>query len=234
VPGESLVRYALDAEPGESPLPRADLYRTLTRNVQREVLEVAFPKTRAVLGKDGLVAMMGAFLDDGGPQTLQYPCVPDDLVRWAKASSHRYADLLDYERASVRAERHLAHIDSLRPPTGTERLALNPTLEVCVCTRAVHEISVENPDPPTAASPFVYLVWRRPETDQIAQQRVGVAVGRCLGLLGIEPLTRARWIERSLSQELELDASVLRKVLLEACDDLVARSGIVAAFEDRL
>jgi hypothetical protein len=229
VAGEALVRYTLAAKPGEPPLPRSDLYRELTRNIQREILEVAFPRTRAVLGADGLEALMSRFLEDGGPETLQYPCVPDDLVAWARALEHPYWDLLDFERSSVRAERHPAEIDLLRVPQRGERLALNPTLQVSSYTRLVHEITVENSDPEASASPPVYLAWRKPQSDEVARQRVGIVVGRCLGLLGMAPITKEEWVEQALSRETDHDPISLPKVLLETYEDLIGRAGIVAA-----
>lgn len=227
--GEALVRYALAAKPGEPPLPRSDLYRELTRNIQREILEVAFPRTRGVLGADGLETLMTRFLEDGGPSTLQYPRVPDDLVSWARAVEYPYWDLLDFERSSVRAERHLAEIDSLRLPRRDEELALNPTLQVSSYARPVHEITVGNPDPQPSASPIVYLAWRKPQSDEVARQRVGLVVGRCLGLLGTARMTEEEWVERALDRETDQDRLVLRKALEETFSDLTARAGIVAA-----
>ncbi|MFP6639919.1 MAG: putative DNA-binding domain-containing protein [Myxococcota bacterium] len=223
------MRYTLAAEPGPAPLPRADLYRELTRNIQYEILEVAFPRTRRLLGEGGMKRLMGEFLADGGPETLQYPCVPDDLIHWAFESRHPQADLLDYERTTARAERHPAEIDSLRAPGKADTIMLNPTLQVSTYSRPVHEITPDNPDPQPAATPFVYLAWRRPISDRVARQRVGVSVGRCLGLIGLEPLTRDQWIRSSLAKEAESDAARLRAVLLETHRALLDRSGLFAA-----
>lgn len=228
--GEELVQYTLAANPGVPPLPRAGLYRELTRNIQREILEVAFPRTRKVLGEEGLEALLEAFLEERGPRTLQVPCVPDDLVAWALGASHPYADLLDFERSSVRAERHPATIDFLRAPEAGRPVALNPTLQVSAYARPVHEITLQNPDPPRGESLFVYLAWRRPVSDEIARQRVGVVVGRSLGLLGEESLTREQWFDGALARVPERDRGVLGKTLTETFEALVARSGIVAAF----
>lgn len=227
--GEALVDYTLAAQPKSPPLPRAALYRELTRNIQREILEVAFPRTRKVLGEEGLEALMEAFLEAGGPQTLQYPCVPDDLVAWARGTSHAYADLLDFERLSVRAERHPARIDGLRAPGSGEVLALNPTLQVAVYARPVHAITPENPDPAPGGPDAVYLAWRQPGSDEVARQRVGVVVGHSLGQLGEEPATREQWQNASVARAPLHDRGALIRALEETLETLVARSGIVAA-----
>ena len=117
----------------------------------------------------------------------------------------------------------------LRVPQRGERLALNPTLEVSSYARPVHEITVENPDPKASASPLVYLAWRKPQSDEVARQRVGFVVGRCLGLLGMALMTKEEWIGQALDRETDQDRLVLRKVLEETFSDLTARAGIVAA-----
>ena len=227
--GEDLVRYTLAREPGQAPLPRADLYRELTRNIHDEILKVAFPRTRRLLGDEKMKTLLDDFLEAGGPETLQYPCVPDDLVRWASEIRHPQADLLDYERATVRAERHPAEIDELRAPTEGDALRLNPTLQVSSYLRPVHEITRENPDPAPEANPLVFLAWRHPLSDEVARQRVGLIVGRCLGLIGLEPVTLEAWINSSLKAESESDGAALRAALLETHQALVARSGLFAA-----
>ena len=229
--GEALVHYTLAAKPTSPPLPRANLYRELTRNIQREILEVAFPRTRKVLGEEGLEALMEAFLEGGGPETLQYPCVPDDLVAWARGTSHPFAELLDFERLSVRAERHPARIDRVRAPGRGDLLALNPTLQVAVYTRPVHEITPQNPDPGPGDSPRVYLAWRRPGSDEVARQRVGVVVGHSLGQLGEKPATREQWQDAAMARAPVHDRGALGHALTETFEALVARDGIVAAPE---
>lgn len=227
--GEDLVRYTLAREPGQAPLPRADLYRELTRNIHDEILKVAFPRTRRLLGEEKMKALLDDFLEDGGPATLQYPCVPDDLVQWASEIRHPQADLLDYERAPVRAERHPAEIDGLKAPTEGDAMRLNPTLQVSSYSRPVHEMTLANPDPKSEANPLVYLAWRRPIQDTVARQRLGFIVGRCLGLIGLEPMTRDEWIRASLKAESKSDGATLREALLETHHALVTRSGLFAA-----
>lgn len=225
---DDLVRYTLAREPGKAPLQRAELYRELTRRIHHDILEVAFPRTLDLIGQESMKALLEDFLEEGGPTTLQYPRVPDDFIEWASQTEHPYADLLDYERATVRAERHPAQIDHLRPPAEDDRMMLNPTLQVSSYTRPVHEISRANPEPPAQTNPLVYLAWRAPETDVVARQRLGLVVGRCLGLIGAEALTLEDWLSQSLSQESGGDPDAMRAALLETHRDLINRSGLFA------
>ncbi len=226
LPGESLVRFVLDFDPGPPPFPRADLYRGFTRKIHLDILEVAFPRFRSVMGSAALEEMMDSFFRSNGPQTLQYPCVPDEFLAWASSSGCPDHDLLNYERAAVRAERHPAELDHLRAPGEGERGRLNPTIDVFVAERAVHRITPETPQPPTSDGPQVYLCWRRPTTDEVARQRVGPLLGRALGILGLKALTREAWLSRALDAESAAPAGAY-EALLELHRDLVSREGIL-------
>ncbi|MCH2185512.1 putative DNA-binding domain-containing protein [Myxococcota bacterium] len=226
MPGESLVRFVLDSVPGPSPFPRADLYREFTRKIHLDILEVAFPRFRSVVGLDRLEEMMDSFFESNGPRTLQYPCVPDEFLAWAISSNCPGHDLLNYERAAVRAERHPAELDHCRSPEEGERGRLNPTLEVCVAARAVHQITPENPEPPSSDRPQVYLCWRRPRTDAVARQRVGPFLGRALGFLGLTPLTREAWLHRVLDAQPDPPPGT-QEALVDLHRDLVSREGIL-------
>lgn len=208
------------------PFPRADLYRGFTRKIHLDILEVAFPRFRSVMGLSHLEKMMDDFFQSNGPQTLQYPCVPDEFLAWATSSGCAGHDLLNYERAAVRAERHPADLDHLRAPEEGERGRLNPTIDVFVAARAVHRITPENPEVPTSDDPQVYLCWRRPRTDEVARQRVGSLLGRALGILGLEALTRETWLSRAIEAESATPAGT-QKALLDLHRDLVLREGIL-------
>lgn len=226
---DDLIRFTLAREPDPISLERAELYRELTRSIHHDIVRVAFPKTLNLVGKETMRASVDQFLDDGGPSTLQYPRVPDDFLEWATENQHPQVDLLDYERSSVRAERHPAEIDHRRVPSEGERMELNPTLQVSSYFRPVHEISRDNPSPAEEKNPRVYLAWRLPLTDKVARQRVGLVVGRCLGLIGMQALTREEWIEEALEKETGIDPDSLRSSLLETHRDLVSRSGLFSA-----
>jgi len=226
LPGESLVRFVLDSDPGLPPFPRAELYRGFTRRIHLDILEVAFPRFRSVMGRRHLEEMMDAFFQANGPQTLQYPCVPDEFLAWATSSGCPGHELLNYERAVVRAERHPAELDHLHAPEEGERGRLNPTMDVFVTAQAVHTITPENPDAPTTDDPQVYLCWRRPRTDEVARQRVGSRLGRALGILGLEALTRENWLSRALQAETAPPTGT-RQALLDLHRDLVLREGIL-------
>ncbi|MAV55172.1 MAG: hypothetical protein CMJ28_04370 [Phycisphaerae bacterium] len=226
---DDLVRFTFAKEPVPVSLERADLYRKLTRSIHHDILRIAFPRTLELLGSEAMGASIDQFLEEGGPGTLQYPRVPDDFIEWATESQHPQADLLDYERATVRAERHPAEIDHRKAPSPAEPMALNPTLQVSSHFRPVHEISPDNPDPPIETNPRVYLAWRCPITDTVARQRVGLVIGRCLGLIGTQALTREEWIQEALDTETGNDPESLRSALLETHRDLVSRSGLFSA-----
>ena len=229
MPGESLVRFVLDRFPESPPFSRADLYRRLTRNIHRDILETAFPRFLSVFGSSALESMMDAFLDSSAPQTLQYPRLPDDLVHWARQTDQPSADLLDYERAAVRAERHPAELDSLHAPGPNGLGRLNPTLDVCVCERSVHEISAAHPEPTQSGGAVVYLSWRRPRTDEVARHRVGIHLGRALGLLGLEPLTPAVWVDQAIQRApSQLEPDAFRVALLAMHESIRQREGILA------
>ena len=234
MPGEALLRYALAAEgeQGAPPLERADLYRRLTRDIHREIVQVAFPRARALLGDDGLEALTARFLAEGGPATLQYPRVPDDLVVWAARVGHPLADLLHFERLTVAAERHPAEIDGLRAPGPDDALALNPTLQVGSYSRALHSTAPGAPLPPRTAVPQVYLAWRRPVDDGVSLERVGAAVARALGQLGVAPQRRADFVETVCAASAAAAGggdAPLRAALEAALDALAARCAVVAA-----
>ena len=228
MPGESLVRFVLDPNPGPPPFARADLYRVFTRKIHLDILEVAFPRFLSAMGRRRLEEMMDSFLEMKGPRTLQYPCVPDEFLAWAASSGHPAHELLNYERAAVRAERHPAELDHLYAPGQDERGRLNPTVDVFVTAEPVHTIATDPSASPSSHGPYVYLCWRRPRTDELARQRVGPLLGRALGLLGVEALTREAWLHRALEEE-SADPEVYREALLDLHRELVSREGILRA-----
>ena len=230
MPGEALVRYALAANPVESPLPRADLYRKFTRQIQKDILEIAFPRTKKVLGDQAFTQLFENFLEQGGPSTLQYPSVPDDFANWASNLSHPYADLMDFERSSVRADRHPAQIDELTAPKNDQKMMLNPTLQVSSYNRPVHQITEDQAPPATdEKKQYIYLVWRRPLTDEISRQRLGGTLARSLGLLAAHSLNRSEWIQLVLDSNPDYDPHKLKAALLESSQDLIERAAILSA-----
>lgn len=217
---------AADAPSG---LPsRVAVYRRLVRENLRTVVDNAFPVARAILGARFDAELFDGFLADGGPRTSYYRQIPGDLVAWALAREHPYADLLHYEWLELLAARHPADIDA--PATDDGRVRPNPTLQMGVYGRPVHVMSREQPDPAPFAAPSAYLVWRRPRTDEVVFHRVGLVIARAIELASRAagdgaPLTAAELAER-VAVEAGLAPPVIRAALDAALAELRSREGI--------
>src|SRR5262245_44858534 len=101
------ARYILEKKPPDTPpFARADVYRRLVRGAFRGVFTAAFPKTNALFDADELEALLGDFLDAGGPSTPFFRDIAGDLVAWAGHIEHPLADLLQWEWLEKVAARH--------------------------------------------------------------------------------------------------------------------------------
>lgn len=211
---------------GEGPAPaleRAALYRRLVHDNLGAVIDNAFPVTRAILGERFGPEVFEPFLSAGGPATPYYREVPGELVAWAQAASHPWADLLHYEWLELVAARHPADVDAPVAPDGSIRP--NPTLQLGVYGRPVHLLSAARPEVPPFPAPSAYLVWRRPRTDQVVFHRVGLVVARALELAAAEPLGLEALAVR-VAAEARLDPSVIRASLASTFDELRVLDGI--------
>jgi hypothetical protein len=222
---ESLARYFLSERESEAPLPRARVYRQLVRGSLRAALD-EFPMTVDVLGEDRFRALVDRFLDAGGPSTSLYRDVPADLVAWAQEIEHPLADLLQFEWLDLVAARHPADLDEIaRGDAGLVRP--NPTIQIGVFGRPVDEMSAESPEPVPFEAPIAYLVWRRPKTDEIERERVGLLVARALACAMEAPVTVKALSERLGEEVPGLALDEVEASLEEACRGLRARDGLL-------
>ncbi len=209
-----------------SRLPNAGLYRRLARANLRAVVDNAFPVAVSVLGEEGWGDLFDRFLEAGGPTTSLYRDVPGDLVVWAAEAGHPYADLLHYEWLELLAARAVAPASGTDASTpGGRALRPNPTLQVGVYERPVERISASNPTPAPFDVPHVYLVWRRPTSDEVCFHRMGLTLGQIVArvaLEGAEPAVLAREVAQAAGWE---PAALLARVR-EALDALTRREGL--------
>jgi len=203
-PEEQLIRYALARRPEPVALPRAEVYRGLVRNNLRAVIENAFPVTIEVLGDEAFDGLYADFLEERSPATHLYRDIPGDVVRWALESDVPEADLMHYEWLELLAARHPADVDALDPSLDG-RIRLNPTLQLGVYQRHVHELSAERRSVPPLQGPVAYLLWRRAVTDEVVFHRLGLLLARVLAYAQLEPAYPELLVDRLISDQPGLD-----------------------------
>ena len=213
------------------PRARADVYRRLVRANLGAVIGNAFPVARAIYGPRLDAEIIAPFLAAGGPSTSYYRQVPGDVVRWAVQAQHPHADLLHYEWLELVAARHPADVDAWHAApgpgasTGTRSpIDLNPTLQLTVYARPVHQISADMPSPQPFATPSAYAVWRRPRTDAVVFHRLGLVLARALehALVAPQPLDT---LARAVAEESGLEAAVIAPALAAVVRELASREG---------
>jgi hypothetical protein len=213
------------------PRARADVYRRLVRANLGAVIGNAFPMAHAIYGPRLDAEIIAPFLAAGGPSTSYYRQVPGDVVRWAVQAQHPHADLLHYEWLELVAARHPADVDAWHAApgpgasTGTRSpIDLNPTLQLTVYARPVHQISADMPSPQPFATPSAYAVWRRPRTDVVVFHRLGLVLARALeqALVAPQPLDT---LARAVAEESGLEAAVIAPALAAVVRELASREG---------
>lgn len=226
-PLEALAAFVLAEQPGDVlPIARAPVYRRLVRNTLREVLKSSLPITRKVLGEEGFEALFSRFLAAGGPKTSFYHAIPGDLVSWALETEEPQADLMHYEWIELLAARHPADLDAIdRSPS--EQVRPNPTMQLGIYLRPVHQISESNPTPEPLRAPSAYLVWRRPVTDQVVFHRAGLLIARVIELASEQPLTAAELVERARAEAPGIDRAELHRAVGESLAQLAERDGVL-------
>ncbi len=217
----TMARDAIDIE-----LPRAEVYRGLVRGNLRAVIRNAFPVTAEVLGDEAFEGIFVDFLHAGGPRTSLYRDIPGDVVDWALEASLPFADLMHYEWLELVAARHPAELDHLASETSAE-VRLNPTLQFGMYQRQVHLLSAARPELEPEAAPIVYLVWRRPRTDQIAFHRVGLLLARGLAYAQVHGGDAPSLVSRLLQDHPELDRVDVAARLSETLEAMRERDGVL-------
>ena len=223
---ERLVQSVLAREVRPLELPHAEVYRGLVRGNLRSVIRNAFPVTIEVEGDEAFDARVEDFLEAGGPTTSLYRDIPGDVVDWALESGQPLADLMHYEWLELVAARHPADLDALAD-TDVEGVRLNPTLQFGMYQRQVHLLSAKRPELPEEPSPVVYLVWRRPRTDELAFHRIGLLLARALAYAQVHGGDRSSLIDRLMDDHPELDRDAIVERLGETLDALAERDGIL-------
>jgi hypothetical protein len=209
--------------PAEPPMKGAEVYRRLLRANLQTVIDNAFPVARRILSAQDFGDLFAAFLEERGPSTPYYRDVPGDLVAYAESVEHPYADLLDYEWVELVARRHPARVEQLRP--GTDGLLrANPTLQIRIYSRPVHEMSEALPRPEPFDVPMAYLIWRRPD-EEVVFHRAGLIIARAVELL-LEAPAELTSLCRHLAGETGLGERDLDRALREAFREIALRDGI--------
>ena len=207
-------------------LPRAEVYRGLVRSNLRAVIRNAFPVTIEIEGDAQFEAQISSFLEARGPSTSLYRDIPADVVQWALESALPLADLMHYEWLELVAARHPAELDALEPRDSHE-VHLNPTLQFGMYQRQVHLLSAQSPELPTQSAPVIYLVWRRPRTDELAFHRVGVLLARALAHAHVTPGAPDSLVDRLMAEQPTLERDAVSKSLTETLALLRARDGVL-------
>lgn len=224
---EAIARFILAAAPPDvAPIPRAAVYRMLVRNSLRGVVAEAFPVTAEVIGDDGLLALIDAFLDAGGPTTAFFRDIPGDFVAWAEATDAPNADLIAWEWLELLAARHPADLDAL-PRADASLVRPNPTMQMAVFRRPVHLMGEDERDPAPFAVPMAFLVWRRPGTDETSSHRVGLLIARALAAASEAPDSVAALAARVAAETPGLPVEEIERSLRAACRDLRAEDGLI-------
>jgi len=221
-----LLHWLLAGANGAEPTQRAAVYARLVRSNLVSVIEEAFPVTRQILADSAFESRIQRFLVQAGPTTYFYRDIPRDFLHWVQAETLSYSDLMAYEWLQFEAARHPVDLALLEPIKETV-IRPNPTMQIGVYERAVHAMDPNNPSPEVFAQPMAYLVWRRPHTDAIAFQRVGLAVARFLGLAStgaqtLDELCNVLETEGTLSSAKEVGP-----VLAAVVQELRARDGLL-------
>jgi hypothetical protein len=223
---EALARYFLDEAEGQSTLQRAPVYRSLVRGSLKNAIIGEFSRTADVLGEEGFETLVERFLDAGGPSTSLYRDIPGDFVGWAFESEHPLADLIQWEWLEIVAARHPADLDAI-DPIEEDLVRPNATMQIALYERPVDEIDAETPEPDPFDTPTAYLVWRRPRTDEIESEWVGMLIARALALASESPGTVEALASRIAGEVPGLEAQAIARALDETCRALRARDGIL-------
>jgi hypothetical protein len=221
-----LVKSVLGREPIPVELPRAEVYRGLVRSNLRAVIRNAFPVTIEVEGDGQFEARIADFLEARGPSTSLYRDIPEDVVQWALESALPLADLMHYEWLELVAARHPADLDT-QEAMGSQEVHLNPTLQFGMYQRQVHRLSAQSPEMAIQSAPVIYLVWRRPRTDEIAFHRVGILLARALAHAQVTPGDPESLVDRLLAEEPTLERDAVSKSLTDTLALLRARDGVL-------
>ena len=207
-------------------LPRAEVYRGLVRSNLRAVIRNAFPVTIEVEGDALFEERIADFLEARGPSTSLYRDIPQDVVEWALESGLPFADLMHYEWLELVVARHPADLDAMERRDGDE-VHLNPTLQFGMYQRQVHLLCEDSPELSTQTAPVIYLVWRRPRTDEIAFHRVGILLARALAHAQVTPSDPLSLLDRLLAEQPTLERAVVSERLMDTLALLRARDGLL-------
>jgi hypothetical protein len=223
---DELVTSVLGRESLPVELPRADVYRGLVRSNLRAVIRNAFPVTIEVEGDAQFEERITDFLEALGPSTSLYRDIPEDVVEWALESALPFADLMHYEWLDLVAARHPADLDGIERRDSDE-VHLNPTLQFGMYQRQVHLLSEQHPELATQTAPVIYLVWRRPRTDEVAFHRVGILLARALAHAQVTPGDPASLVDRLMAEQPTLERAAVSESLTETLALLRARDGVL-------
>lgn len=224
---QSFERYLRAREPsGDPPMKGAEVYRRLMRANLKTVIDNAFPVARRILSARDFGDLFAGFLEERGPSTPYYREVPGDLVAYAEAVEHPYADLLDYEWVELVARRHPARVEGA-PALIDGVLRANPTLQIRIYSRPVHEMSEALPRPEPFDVPMAYLIWRRPD-EEVVFHRAGLIIARAVELL-LEAPAELAGLRRHLMAETGLPERDLDRALSAALLEMSQRDGIFGA-----
>lgn len=224
---DDFVRYVLAPTAAAGPLPwqRADVYRDLVRESLRAVIVNAFPVSGEILGAEAFEQLFSDFLAAGGPQTSFYRDVPGDLVSWALDVEQPLSDLLHYEWLELLAARHPADLDQPATPTDGS-VHVNPTMQLGVYRRPVHQMCRAEPAPAPFPIPNTYLVWRRPITDEVVFHRAGLLIGRAIELAAEAPLSLEALVLRLTREAEGVGSHVIRASLERTFAEIAERDGL--------
>jgi hypothetical protein len=110
---------------------------------------------------------------------------------------------------------------------GSQEVHLNPTLQFGMYQRQVHRLSAQSPEVAIQSAPVIYLVWRRPRTDEIAFHRVGILLARALAHAQVTPSDPESLVDRLLAEQPTLERDAVSKSITDTLALLRARDGVL-------
>lgn len=225
---DALVQAVLQTPvPLDGPIANAAIYHRMVHANLSTVIANALPVTVSILDEDAMSELIEHFLADGGPETPLYRDVPGDFVAWATRDGHAYADLMGYEWLELIAARHPADADDMPPLSDPELVRLNPTIQVGVYSRAVHQLRPEQVEVEQFGVPKAYLVWRRPLTDEVCFHRVGLVLAQTLGVASAEPTDIPSMVRTTINQLPAVDSRQLTAALIDLVALMRCKEGVL-------
>lgn len=151
---------------------RFNVYRRLVYNNLRGFIDQCFPIARGLLGDEAWNALCRAFFEEGHCLSPLFKDIPETYLDWIEGQANRpewLHDLMHYEWLELAAYQHSADIDDTYEDTSVDTLLqtwqavhvrLNPTLQLGLYPRPVHNFAINHPIPDADGHWYGFVVFR--------------------------------------------------------------------------